>query len=70
MSAAACVGQSLRLVRIGVRLSTVSEPVTELTIWASVAQLAWRNSGRKTPLASWIENSVRALWSSHASHHR
>ena len=37
---------------------------------ASVAQLACRNRGRKSPLASWTENSVRALWSSQASHHR
>src|SRR5207248_8850022 len=32
--------------------------------------LAWRNSGRKSPLASWTENSVRALWFSQANHHR
>ena len=70
LPAVSCGGQRLASERIGVRFNSSAEPASPCEIWLSDAQLAWRNSGRSTPLASWIENSVRALWSSHASHHR
>src|ERR1700733_2946625 len=69
-SAEAWAGHRFELVRIGVRFITTSVSGEELASWAIVAQLACRNSGRKSPLASWTENSVRTSWSSQASHHR
>ncbi len=41
-----------------------------MAICDSEAQLAWRNSWRKSPLASWVANTLRALWLPQASHHR
>ena len=70
LSAAAWVGHRPASVRIGVRFMRTSVSGEELASWANVAQLACRNSGRKSPLASCTENSVRALWSSQASHHK
>ncbi len=54
------------------RTDTASEPGVPrpLTRFCSWAQLICTNSGRNTLSTSCTENSVRALWSSQASHHR
>ena len=65
-----CFGHSPALDRIGVRFRIAPAAGVPFTTCASVAQLACRNSGRKSPLASWTENNVLALWFSQASHHR
>jgi hypothetical protein len=63
-------GHSVGSLRIGVRFKSTEEPAIPFETWVIEEQLSCRKIGRKTPFASWIENSVRMLWSSHASHQR
>src|ERR1700733_10339462 len=69
-SAAAWVGHRPESVRIGVMFMITSCSGESLARCADAPRLDWGEGGGDFPLAPCTENSVRALWSSQASHHR